>query len=699
MNLMDMLLENEESSRIPAYDSPTYPAPERAPPPPNNVYYLPTVFTKLQKDMSEAVVQIFRPAITQHLEAKSQRASINSLLESEPVVNGSNSQDMDDEELGALMFDQLRQISRHPSLVVDHFIPKKLLLLEVKDRLLHMSGKMMFFDRLVDLIATKYDQAGGQDLGDYNLLVVAASVKEIEWIEGQIIGKKLHYVNLSARKLYDAEEKPSRFVKEDSVDDDQQNSEFKSRRRHFVARQNKPSSQAPQFTLHLVTSRQLYLSYSSSTPFDMIVSFDSEIDVESASIELLRSNNKANSMSLTGQLIKTPVVVPVSLFSIEHIITLVPRATAGLESLSDTEKLWKLRVIWTFVANRFQLFREPDANFYLETYGRNFAALREWLFQWDTVGLEDVKLLHEYSSDISQTCSDKKLEKRLNDNFLETLGRNFADAANGWDSSSISTILDDLALNYDTFKRKFAKFLNSRIAQAETLIHEALTGILPNFRDAEAKRQEEIDRDEDLVGQTYRKFRKLNEEASLVDRKFDRFENEHARVLAQESETTDMLTHLEDVVTNKDDEELAKLVEEQQSLLQQLEDEKTKLDDEYKKLAEDTELLRTDYQTKSAQALESTDLLGSAKALQAKFEAKLNRPGMAAVPALLRKNELLAYETESRRLKQENAFIKLFFETRLDQVVKERNAVFDSTNSGSSSRPSNRISRASTPFS
>ncbi|SGZ48895.1 CIC11C00000001640 [Sungouiella intermedia] len=694
MNLMDMLMENGESFRNYLEFGATEQYPVQSVP--KNVYYLPTVFTKLQKDMSEAVVQIFRPALTKQLAARNQRTSINSLLDSEPVVNGTGDQEMNDEELGALMFDQLRQLSRHPSLVVDHFIPKKLLLLELKDRLLHMSGKLVFFDRLVDLIAKEYELGELHD--NYNLLVVAENVREIEWIEGQIIGKKLNYVNLSARKLYDAEEKLSRFVKEDSVDEDQQNPEFKKRRRHFVARQSKSGKYVPQFTLHLVTCRQLYLSYSSNTPFDMIVSFDSDIDVESASIELLRTNNKANNKSLTGVLIKTPVIIPISLFSIEHFITLLPKPNPSLSTLSDSEKQWKLKVSKMFIANRHQLFKESDTNFYLDTYGRNFALLHDWLFQWDRVELENVKQVQDHSNDVSRSCSPEKLEKRLNDNHLQALGKIFADTTNGWDVTSQSVIPNDASLNYETFKKRFAEFLNSRIAQAETLIHEGTTSILPAFRDAEARRQEEIDQDEDLVGQEYRKLRKLNEEASNVDRKFDRFENEHARILALESETSDMLTHLEDVTTSKDEEDLLKLVDEQLSLLKQLEEEKSKLDAEYKRVTEETDNLRTEYQSKSARALESTEALSSAKALQARFEAKLNKPGMTTLPTLTRRDELQAYETEKRRIKQENTFIKLLFLKRLDQLVKERSAILDTTNSGSSSRPSNRISRASTPF-
>lgn len=704
MNLMDMLWEGAEAVRPPAefsglYDNETVDQPSST----NNVYYLPTVFTKLQKDTCEAVVQIFGPALTRQLVAKGQRASINSLLDSdEPVFNGqSDNHDIDSGELGPLLFDQLIRLSRHPSLVVDHFIPKKLLLLEVKDRLLHMSGKLMFFNRLVDLISQKYENAtSGDELNDYNLLVLAESVKELEWIEGLIIGKKLNYLNLSAGKLYDEDEKLSFFVKEESVDDEQQAFEFKKRRKHFVARHSKTKGSTPVFTLHLMTSRQLYQGYTTSTPIDMIVSFDSEIDVESDSFELLRTNNKVNNRSLTGTLMKSPVIIPVSLFSIEHIITMLPRPDFQLgQTTSVSEKSWKLKVANAFIANRFRLFKEPDANFYLEAYGRNFSLLLEWLFHWDKVELSPkVKQLLRYAEEVCLTFSDEKLESRLNDNYLLTLGKTFADTANGWDNTSQAVFHDHTSMNYELFKERFAEFLNSRINQAETLIREGNTNILPVFRESEAKRQEEIDKDEELVGNEYRKLRRLNDEANALDRKFNRCENEHTQVLALESETKEMLAHLEDVILNKSEDDLTTLLEEQKSLLTQLEEEKSKLEEEYVKLVEDTELLRTEYQSKSAVAVQAISSLKSAKALQSQLEAKLSGQGLTTLPRLARKDEYLAYEAKLNRLRQENAFIKLFFLARLDQLLKERSAILDSTTSGSSSRLSNRISRASTPF-
>lgn len=668
----------------------------------NNVHYLPTVLTKLQEDMCEAVVQICSPLLQKEIVTRTQRASINSLLDAdEPVFNGQSAPELAAGEVGTLLFDQLKRISRHPSLVVDHFIPKKLLLLEPKSRLLPMSGKLIFFNKLVDLISEKYESGDeNADLADYNLLAVAESVKELEWMEGLIIGKKLHYLHLSARKLYEEEDKQARFVKEESVDEEVQSHEFKKRRRHYLARISKRKRPAPLFTVHLITSRQLYLGYSSNTPIDLIVSFDSEIDVSSGSIELLRSNNKVSNRSLNEISVKTPVIVPVSLFSIEHIMSLLPRPALEFgHELSVTEKLWKLLVASAFIVNRFQIFKQDSKNFYLNAYGQDFSLLLSWLFNWDKQTLSpEVKTLLKYTLDVSLNYSDVKLESRLKENYLKSLGKLFADTANGWDNSS-QAIFNDLAqLTYEICKKRLAEFLNGRIEQTRTLIHEGTASILPKFRECEAERQEEIDKDEDLVGIEYRKLRKLNEDANIVDRKFNRSENEHARVQAQETETREMLVHLEDYMENKTDEELQTLIDEQTKLLDQLIEEKSKLDEDYEKIVAETESLRTEYQTKSADAVQATNKLSSAKALQTLLESKLSRPGMSTLPTLARQDEYQTYETKLKRLLQENAFIKLLFLQKLDQLVKERSAIVDSTSSGSTSRPSNRISRASTPF-
>lgn len=666
----------------------------------NNVFYLPTVMTKLQKDMSEAVVQIFRSGLEKEIRSRRLRASINSLLDNTEIFGNPDTLSLAERaQVVRLMLDQLKSICMHPSLVVDHFIPKKLLLLDIKERLLKMLGKLDLFNRIVDLISETYERPGAQ--GDFHLLVVAESIKELEWIEGLILGKKLYYRNLSTRKLFEEEEKP-RFVKEESIDEE--NVEFKRRRRHFVARHTRRSSQ-PYFSLTLITTRQLYQNPLSGVQFDQIISFDAEIDLNSPSIELMRANNRASRVSMHVQ-VKTPVIIPTPIFSVEHLLRVLP-GPGGLElkNSSDAQMTWQLLVLNVFVANRYKLFSDHHEDFFIENYGRNLSVLRDWLFNWDRVQLPSVFLL-KYTNQLSFNWTDEKLESRLKENLLASLTRIFTQEA----EASLTRILSQEAeaqhsqadisgvTDYETFKRKLAEFLSDRAAQVDTLIREGLLNILPKFRDEESKRQQEIDRDEELVGEEYRKLRKLNDDAIVVEKKFLRADTEYARVEATQKETQTMLEYLDETLKSKNEDELTTLIDEQSKLLQQLEEEKSKLDAEYTKVDEESEALRGKYQTKSTDAVEATSQLNAAKATYDQIFSKLNGPGMKLLPSLTKKDEQMTFDFQLSKVNKESAFIVQLFGLRLDKLIKERTAILESTSTGSSSRPSNRISRASTPF-
>lgn len=666
-----------------------------------SVHYLPTVMSRLQKDVSEAVVQIFASALLTELHTKKNRTSINWLLESELTMN--NDDGVAHARMVSLMFNQLRTICMHSSLVVDHFIPKKLLLLEIKERLLHMSGKLDLFNRIVDLIGEQYERGTSPLSDDYNMLVVADSVRELERIEGLIIGKKLRYHNHSMPKLY--EEERSKFIKEESVDEGEQNVEFRQRRRHFVARQSrKRKSAESELVLHLITTRQLCLSYSSSTSFDLVFAFDAAIDLTSPSVELLRSSNRANRDLMQTRQLKTPVIIPTPVYSIEHLIKAIPFPDIPLGQLnSKAESEWQSKVLNAYIVNRFRLFRESDKDFFIENYGRNLASLKQWLFQWDvTPAPSSLNHLQKYTDELILRTSDDKLEARLRENHLIALGYIFSAQTNGWDNASMCKFEESVAepvIDYNIFKKRLAEFLNGRMEQVDTLIREGLVNIIPKSRELESQKQDEIDADETLVGEQYRKLRKLNEDATVVDRKFNRAESEHLRLKTAESEASEMLSHLKEVVLGKSEEAIGQLIEKHTSLCKQLEEEKDKLEEEHKKVVQESESLRAQYQSESSNAVQATIALQAMKDKKVSLETKLTGPGMELLPSLARKDELAIYETKLYKLQLENAFLGLLFTLRFDKLVKDRTAVLESTSLGSSSRPSNRISRASTPFS
>lgn len=671
----------------------------------DNVIYLPSMMSNLQKDVCELIVQIFRKGLEQELQRSKNRASISNLSNGDDdLPGGMGAGDVRESRarLINLMFEQLRKVSMHPSLLVDHFIPKRWLLLEVNERLLNLSGKLALFDRIIELLCDSYGE-DDKPKNDFNVLVMAETVKELEWIEGTIIGKKINYKNLNTRKLYDMDE-ASRDTGDEFTEDELFAADNRNKRKYYSRRRKvmAEKSRRPGVVLHLATSRHMYESYASSVQFDLIFSFDSHPDLQSASMQLIRGNNQALSVSLQARQYKTPIIIPIPIYSVEYFSLVLPRPELEFDLTSgpDPQINWKLKVISAFVANRHRLYERDDRDFYVEHFGDNYVDLRGWLMRWwEVPPPASASLLENSKASLLLHPSEEKLLKRLLENFTDHLKAVFSLEKHKFKFENPSTeSVEEIITDFDTFKKKFAEALNYRTELVETTVRRGLHEVLPEYKKAETERQTDIDACEDQMGERYRKLRKLNEEASIVDRKHNRAEAEHSKTEATHTETKEMLKHLEDVLREKSDEDIKKLVEEQSKIISQLGDEKERLDKELEKAVEEGESLRGEYQTKSSEAVNSSLSLSTAQAKKDTLNGTLNGPGMHILPSLRRQYEQISYDTKYNRLHKENAFLKLLFLSYLDKMVKERRAVVDSTAAGLSSRPTNRMSRGLTPF-
>lgn len=613
----------------------------------DGVYRLPAVLTDLQKEMSEIVLQMLKQVLLDDIVSRKQRASINSLLESSggpdnlPVID--------------LMFDQLRTIAKHPLLLVDHFIPKRLLLSEINERLVNLLGKFQLFNRIVDvLIETQKPDDG------YHLLVVAESVKELELIEGLIIGKNIHYKNFSGRKMYDDRTPLPNFKDEDDVEVPHQH-----KRRHKRAK-----LVVPDLFVYLITSLQLYnypslASNSRSSGFNLIVSFDADLNSQNPSLELLRT--RANGLS--SQPLKTPILVPTPAYTLEHLVLEIP-PPKGLSHTSLSLRKWKVEVLNAFAVNR-RLLYDKNGDFYTNHYGSKMARLLRWFSQWNHVNFPLLEMA-EFSDNLSLAPGEVSLTRLLERSYYN--------------------VEVELGLTYDEFKRKFPETLHSRMFDNNVSVNKILEKDIPLFRVKELERQVDLDTQEEEIAAQYRQLRQLNETANATDRKLARADQEHARVEAIKGEVSEKLAFLESEKVSS--EKLA----DQSNTIQQLTDELHKLEQEHGKLSEDCEATRASYQASSGEAVQLSSQVKTLKDSQHKLSLKLHGCGMTVLPLLIRKDDLVAYDQRLARLHHENQFIALFLGEKITHLVKERHAILDSTASGLSSRPSNRISRASTPF-
>lgn len=686
MNLMD-LLSNEPGSSMYAEDGPQadtlldqrmniydYEPDQR-------IYYLPTVLTRIQKELLEVMIQIFSADVLNEIHSKKLRGSINSLLDNATSPATSSYDKL------TLLFDQLMIIDKHPSLLVDHFIPKKLLLLETNEKLSTLAGKFLLFNKLVD---TFIDEA----TLPFHVLVVAPSIKELELIESLVIGKKMYYKNLSSNKLY-----------EDNRDiPDLSSSSFK-------------------VCLYLITSQQLYNNYLSSsdrdTKFNLIFSFDMKLDISSPSIEFLKSESKY-----------TTILIPIPIYSLEHIILQIPEPPRSFELRNDEKAFkWKVQVLNTLIVNRFNIF-EDQKDFFIQQYGGRMSKILAWMK--DGRGKHFQNLMKEFDEKLVLNFSDDKVIKKVGISYLS------------------KEVIRDTIGNYDykLYRATLAQYFNNRVIQLEEEIQKKYHEELPALRNEETERQTRLDDFNDQIGDNYRKLRRLNEDAGFAEKKLARADvdllkkqqirdelqkkldllkektskekedvemktenQEEIRVplridVTQEGNESEVQPHISevpkemdvDVKTDVTSSTLQGTIKNQQQLLEELSTEIKVLSDEYDKINEENDNIRLKYQTSSSEAVQLSTQLAKLKEQNSQIEQKLNGPGMRSLPQLIKKDAISSYEAELSVIRKSNAFIASFFRDKLDKVTKERQGIIEATASGSSSRPSNRISRATTPL-
>ncbi|ODV79254.1 structural maintenance of chromosome protein 3 [Suhomyces tanzawaensis NRRL Y-17324] len=654
MNLKDMLSshmaqaslynaqEPEMSSFLPQQDEvgPELLADEATPL--QDVYYLPTLLTAIQRELIDATLHIFSQDLKTQIRAKNTRNSIESLLDQpEKESNGFGSHSLMFNNI-SLLFGQLTLIDSHPSLLVDHFIPKKLLLSEINSRLVSLSGKFQLFNRIVDSLID------GTDTGGFHLLVIAQSIKELELIESIIIGKQLYYENLSCSKLYtDTQEPPQ------------------------PSKGSKGS-----LSVYLITSSQLYnhyMKFPSAVEFNLIFSFDMKLDVTNPSIQLLKSRS-------TSQL---PIAIPVPLYSVSHLSLQIPEPKTEL-TLSNNDATnpvfkWKLQVLDTLVMNRESLLdtQRLDKDFFLKVYGRKMERFQKWA-QRGVVETQIAKLMEPFDDSLTLRFSTEQVAKKLELEY-----------------PSLKKEEGEGVSDYSSFRMQLVSSISLKIDKMTLRLKDLWEDKLIHERTKESKRQLQYDADEDSISQNYLKLRKLNDQAIASEKKRSKAESDHSKNQERKDEVEYKLKTLQEIAskpTTPDN------LRDQETIITKLKEELDNVSAEFTKLDEDNELVRQKYQASSATAVQLSSVLAKLSSQHAEIEAKLNGPGMTSLPSLIKKDTLLSMEVELNRVKKNTQFLDAFYKEKLEKLTKERQKILEASSSGSNSRPTNRISRGSTPL-
>lgn len=660
------------------------------------VYYIPTSLTDTQVVLIQILLHLISETLINEVKQRRKKTSIDSLLEVSSMEtpmgaatagNGFSSVNskVKNMQLVCMCFNSLLTINNHPSLLVNHFMPKRLLLLQPTSSQALMSGKLQLFNNLIDSILDR-NRATPNEF--YPVLVVARNNKELELIEGLIIGKCLRYSNSGNMKLYD----DKRSIEKEIEEEEDKKGVF----------------------LNLIQTPQLYNNYmnKSISSYKFIFSFDLKIDPTNPSIEFLRQKNAC------------PIFVPIPIYSIEHLRLQIPEPSTtqfdidmsmdldgeigddrAASLTSNPTLMWKLKLLNALVVNFSKFNHEKAQNnidlFYYDNYGVKMQ------FFHDNLNLHPQRindLFTTFNDDLVMNFSDDRLLKKLNSIYEKQI---------------FGTMELGQPLTVDNFNSQFAKLLTFKLRQMSTEMgiiqgkdnnDEKQEGYgddnekgIGHKRSLTTSKQLHFDEDEVTIAESYHKLRKLNSDAHIVDRKLARVESDLQKCSEKDEDLENKLTQMKsitehtvsDLLLTTQSDQIEKLKKELQDLLQ-----------EYDKLTNETEELRSKYQEGSSEAVTELQKQMKLKEELDKLNKKMQSPGMALLPDLMHKDTLLTTQHRLDKVRNQNEFLSAFYNDQISKMVTERQLIIDSsggggsgyTSVGSSSRPGNRISRDSTPF-
>ncbi|CCG25596.1 Hda2 protein [Candida orthopsilosis Co 90-125] len=644
----------------------------------SGIYYIPTSLTETQIVLIQILLHLISETLINEVKLRRKKTSIDSLLEvssmsTQVAASGDNDSGVNSRvknvQLIFMCFDNLLTINNHPSLLVNHFMPKRLLLSQPTSSQALMSGKLQFFNKLIDSVLEKSRLSHNEH---YPILVVARNNKELELIEGLIIGKELRYTNSGNLKLYD----DKRPVNEEEGEG--------AKKGVF---------------LNLIQTQQLYNNYMNkptSSSYRFIFSFDSKIDSTNPSIEMLRSKHAC------------PIFVPIPIYSIEHLMLQMPEPSSGgfdmdidvvndadaVASLTNPKQMWKLKLLNTLAVN-FTKFNHAlhngwQSRFYYDTYGIKMKFFHENIMHPQRID----DLFTTFNDELVLHYSDDRLLKKLNTIYGKQI---------------FGAMELGQPLTVDNFKYQFAELLAFKLREMNLEMDEVQgEGNKEQKGDSEegigqkrlitTSKQVHFDEDENTIAESYHKLRKLNDDANIVDRKLARVENDLHKFSEKDAELENKLSQLKSITEHSVSQSLLTT---QSTQLENLRKELTDLQQEYDRLTNETEDLRIKYQQSSSEAVIESQKQQKLQLQLEKITNKMQSPGMALLPDLIYKDTLLTNQHRLDKLRHQNKFLESFYHDQIEKVLVERQSIIESSGGasvGSSSRPSNRISRDSTPF-
>lgn len=165
------------------------------------VFTIPIGLTEFQKDLIEILLSIHHQPLLKELGLLPNHADntddndVAAHMQSKESIHYPT---FTTRQMMYLLDTHIRAVANHPCLLVDHYMPRQFLKMEPKQRLINPSNKFNILQHLLFQLTTyRVDDA------PLSIVLVAHSMKELDLIEGLVLGQDFILKRLSGTTLYD----------------------------------------------------------------------------------------------------------------------------------------------------------------------------------------------------------------------------------------------------------------------------------------------------------------------------------------------------------------------------------------------------------------------------------------------------------------------------------------------------------------
>ncbi|GAV51286.1 hypothetical protein ZYGR_0AD04690 [Zygosaccharomyces rouxii] len=157
----------------------------------SHVFYLPVGLTPFQRDLTEILVSLHARSFQKELDSSNNIDDKDAVAEYPQISS---------KQMTHMLDKGIRVVANHPCLLVEHYMPRQFLRMVPTENLVTTSDK---FQKLQELLS-RFIQRDRQTFPDaLKICIISHNVRELDILEGLVLGKRVRIKRLSGASLYD----------------------------------------------------------------------------------------------------------------------------------------------------------------------------------------------------------------------------------------------------------------------------------------------------------------------------------------------------------------------------------------------------------------------------------------------------------------------------------------------------------------